>query len=781
MFEFEVALLPSAKDCFVRVPAALAQELLARGSSRVVLRLETDDWRTGTRSSLLVSWEGSVSAGERVEVASGFWGALRAGSRVQLEPVDAPPDCGIVCVEPLTCDDWEMLELNAGHLEEQILNQAFVLSAGQVFPLWIFGKQLVNLAVKSLNCGPCGLLRPDTSFVVEPKPRRSKRPSSASAAAAASQLMRPVTLRVLPAAAAGEERPGYAAAACEDWSDGAVVWVSNPHPPLRRQEGEESVSRLVLRAARDPAVPRGCVRLAAEAMLALQLLPWARVQVFPSLQGPDGGAKSCQLTVMSRKKLDAGPLWEAFMGRSATRVFSHGTLVELAPQLLARLGLKEAEGEFVLGELLKHAERTVTFAAPPPHLAAEAVRPLSPRAEQLVGAEAAARRLAAHVLFYARHPLRLGKLAVVSGGIGSGKSALVRAVCGSVPELYTEIVDCERLVAEKLSAVRGALTDAVLRCHGNFPGCLVLENLHLLCPENDEASLRPQQLAEALVNLLRSGRLVAVAAVPSAELLHPLVRQLAVCGTTVAIEALGRDSRRELARRVAEELQLRAENAVLEYVADATDGFCPGDIRSLLQRIPRDDFSERAVAEAKKLSTPSNLLGIKLHKSKVRFEQIGGLAAAKMTLRETLGYPKTHAKLLKVWFPFFSVLFASFFVQDSPIKLPTGVLLYGPPGSGKTMLASASAQEFGLNAICVSGPELLSKYIGQSEQSVRELFHRAKQCKPSVIVFDEFDRFVPPFLVVYMCSSPCAQHCAKARARFHRSDGPCGKPATDAA
>jgi SpoVK/Ycf46/Vps4 family AAA+-type ATPase len=68
------------------------------------------------------------------------------------------------------------------------------------------------------------------------------------------------------------------------------------------------------------------------------------------------------------------------------------------------------------------------------------------------------------------------------------------------------------------------------------------------------------------------------------------------------------------------------------------------------------------------------------------------------------------------------------------------VLLYGPPGSGKTLLASAVAEEFGLSAICVSGPELLSKYIGQSEQSVRELFHKAKHCKPSVIVFDEFDR-----------------------------------------
>ncbi len=478
-------LLSPIKDSFVRLPPRVAHELLGRGSSRVVLRMETDDWQTGRASSVLVSWDGSVSGGEEVEVSSNFWGALRADSLVRLELVDTPPDCGIVCVEPLTCDDWEVLELNAGYLEEQILSQTFVLSLGQIFPLWIYGKQMVSLVVKSLDCGASGVMRPCTSFVVEPKPRKLKR--------AACTSMKPVTLRVLPAT--GDERPGFVLAGCEDWTDGVIACISNPHPPLWKQE--EAVSQVVLRVLRDASVKRGCVRMAADAMLALQVLPWALVQVFPNLQGPIGGMKKCQLVVWSHKKVEVDPLWRLFVDQNAARVFSHGTLVQFPnrPPLFAQLLFEGADGGFILGEQLKHVGPSFSFEAP--YFSVDSVRVLSPSLAMLVGVEAAAWQLASHLFFFLREPLCRGNLAVVSGGIGSGKSALIRSVCGSVPELYTEIVECERLVGEKMSAVRRALTDAVLRCQGNFPSCLVFENLHLLCPESDEASFRPQQLAEA--------------------------------------------------------------------------------------------------------------------------------------------------------------------------------------------------------------------------------------------------------------------------------------------
>ncbi len=651
-----VSLVPASRTCFAAVPASLTAALLSHGSSHVVLRLETDDWHRGQRSELLVSWEGEVSAptaaGEEVlELGSGVWSALRPESVVTVERVETPPDIGVLCVEPLSSDDWEVLELNAGHLEEHILKQLFVLSVGQTFPLHVYGKHAASLVVRSIDCGQCGVLRPDTSFVVQPKPRKAKR--SAVAASAASSAVQPVTLRVLPLSGAAKD--GFVEAACADWSEGTIVTIANPHPPLRKaEEGSAALSRLVARVQRDGSVPRGCVRLSGEAMLALQVLPFAKVIIAPCLQSPEAGLKVFELVVLSRKKTDIAPLWDALMSHSATRVFANGSLIELAPGLLCRLVLKDVQREYVLGESLKNTQKTLSYAPQP--LSLEAVRPLSPRVAQLVGAEEAVKKLRSHVLFFAQHPRKLGKLAVVSGGIGSGKSAVVRAVCESVEHLYTEIVDCESLVTEKLSSVRQLLTDAVLRCQGNFPGCLVLENLHLLCPENDEASLRPQQLSEALGNLLRSAALVAIATVPNVELLHPCVRQLAISGTTVAMESLTREQRRELALRVAMELQLHeaANEAVLEYVADATDGFCPGDIRSLLQRVPRNDFSEKSVAEAKKLSTPSNLLGIKLHKSRVTFAQIGGLAAAKTTLRETLGYPKLHAKLLKaIRFGFF--------------------------------------------------------------------------------------------------------------------------------
>ncbi len=369
---------------------------------------------------------------------------------------------------------------------------------------------------------------------------------------------------------------------------------------------------------------------------------------------------------------------------------------------------------------------------------------LTPALEDLVGSQSTIKQLQSHIHFFSRNPDKFGKLALVCGGIGVGKSAVVRAVCRSVDQLYSEVLDCTNLCTEKISSVRSILTDSVRRCHGNFPSVLILENLHLICPpsSDDDASVRPQQLANAFVSLMRSARLVIIATAPNPDAVNGekksflpflfyydltkrdtgVLRHPFVCGTSSVLQGPSRDERRELARMLLRSRDVADE--MLQLVADTTEGFAAGDLRQMLMRISRGPVTADSVAEAKILTSPSSLAGIKLHRSTLRFCQIGGLEDAKQILQETFGYPKLHAQLL----------------SKSPIKLPTGALLYGPPGSGKTMLASAAPQEFGLNAICVSGPELLSKYIGQSEQSVRELFQRAKQCKPSLIVFDEFDR-----------------------------------------
>ncbi|KAJ2802656.1 Peroxisome biosynthesis protein pex1, partial [Coemansia furcata] len=124
---------------------------------------------------------------------------------------------------------------------------------------------------------------------------------------------------------------------------------------------------------------------------------------------------------------------------------------------------------------------------------------------------------------------------------------------------------------------------------------------------------------------------------------------------------------------------------------------------------------------------PLALRGVAVQTSTTRWSDIGGLVDTRRQLRETLELPARYA-----------AVFAS-----SPLRLRSGVLLYGFPGCGKTLLASAVARECGLSFVATKGPELLSKYIGSSEQAVRDLFRRAAAAAPCVLFFDEFDAIAP--------------------------------------
>ncbi|KAK3489532.1 P-loop containing nucleoside triphosphate hydrolase protein [Neurospora hispaniola] len=179
-------------------------------------------------------------------------------------------------------------------------------------------------------------------------------------------------------------------------------------------------------------------------------------------------------------------------------------------------------------------------------------------------------------------------------------------------------------------------------------------------------------------------------------------------------------------------------------IAGQTDGYMPGDLILLISRA-RNEALSRCVGEAldKDVSTihlaradfdaaisgftPASLRNVTLQSSSTTFASIGGLQETRQILLETLEYPTKYA-------PIFA---------QCPLRLRSGLLLYGYPGCGKTLLASAVAGECGLNFISVKGPEILNKYIGASEKSVRDLFERASAAKPCVLFFDEFDSIAP--------------------------------------
>ncbi|KAK3950387.1 P-loop containing nucleoside triphosphate hydrolase protein [Pseudoneurospora amorphoporcata] len=179
-------------------------------------------------------------------------------------------------------------------------------------------------------------------------------------------------------------------------------------------------------------------------------------------------------------------------------------------------------------------------------------------------------------------------------------------------------------------------------------------------------------------------------------------------------------------------------------IAGQTDGYMPGDLILLISRA-RNEALSRCVGECldKDVSaihlaradfdaaisgfTPASLRNVTLQSSSTTFASIGGLSETRQILLETLEYPTKYA-------PIFA---------QCPLRLRSGLLLYGYPGCGKTLLASAVAGECGLNFISVKGPEILNKYIGASEKSVRDLFERASAAKPCVLFFDEFDSIAP--------------------------------------
>lgn len=127
--------------------------------------------------------------------------------------------------------------------------------------------------------------------------------------------------------------------------------------------------------------------------------------------------------------------------------------------------------------------------------------------------------------------------------------------------------------------------------------------------------------------------------------------------------------------------------------------------------------------EAYRKIEPSAMREVMIQRPKTRWSDIGGLEKVKKQLREAIEWPLKRPELFK----------------KAGIKPPKGILLYGPPGCGKTLLAKAVANESEANFIAVKGPEIISKWVGESERNVRKIFRRARQVAPSIVFFDEFD------------------------------------------
>uniref|UniRef100_A0A671NXN3 Peroxisomal ATPase PEX1 n=1 Tax=Sinocyclocheilus anshuiensis TaxID=1608454 RepID=A0A671NXN3_9TELE len=351
--------------------------------------------------------------------------------------------------------------------------------------------------------------------------------------------------------------------------------------------------------------------------------------------------------------------------------------------------------------------------------------------------------------------LRGGAL-LITGAKGSGKSSLSRALCRKASEqldAHVQVVYCKTLKGKRADTIRQRLEEVFEQAVWRQPSVVLLDDLDHVTgaatsPEHEhgpEAVLR-QHIAQSLRDLVDEmvvcSSLVALMVTAQSE--HALHQTLTAVQGSHFFQGFCKIQTPDQAQRVEILRSLIAKKNFqdcqttldLDSVARETEGFMPQDLNLLLERAIHantlhsrsNDLNYKDFRQALQGFTPPSLWGAQLQTpSGAGMERIGGLHQARQLLMDII--------LLPAKYP---LLFSSL-----PLRQCSGVLLYGAPGTGKTLLAGAVAKESGMNFISIKGPELLSKYIGASEQAVRDVFQRAQQAKPCILFFDEFDSLAP--------------------------------------
>ncbi len=250
--------------------------------------------------------------------------------------------------------------------------------------------------------------------------------------------------------------------------------------------------------------------------------------------------------------------------------------------------------------------------------------------------------------------------------------------------------------------------------------------------------------------LVERGNVIVIAATNRPDSIDPALRRPGRFDREIEIGVPDRDGRKEILQIHTRNMPL-ADDVDLDEIASSTHGFVGADLASLcreaamqaLKRIlPKIDLEKEEIPveildnisvkrrdfiEAMKMISPSALREVLVEVPDVKWDDIGGLEEVKRLLKEAVEWPLKYPDAFK----------------RMGIRPAKAVLLYGPPGCGKTLLAKAAANESEANLIAVKGPELLSKWVGESEKAVREIFKKAKQTAPTIILFDEIDALAP--------------------------------------
>jgi transitional endoplasmic reticulum ATPase len=360
-----------------------------------------------------------------------------------------------------------------------------------------------------------------------------------------------------------------------------------------------------------------------------------------------------------------------------------------------------------------------------------------------------------------RHPELFEKIGVEApkgvllyGPPGTGKTLLAKAVAGETNAHFISLSGPE-IMGKYYGESEERIRDIFKQAEENAPSIIFIDEIDSIAPKREEVSGELEkrivsQLLTLMDGMKSRGKVIVIAATNRPDSIDPALRRPGRLDREIEIGIPDAEGRFDILSIHTRGMPID-DTVDLKQISKTTHGFVGADLevlskeaamRSLRRILPEIDLDEDKISteilqkieitgedflDALKEVRPSALREVQVQIPNVSWDDVGGLAELKEELREAIEWPIKYKE--------------AFDYVD--VATPKGILLHGPPGTGKTLIAKALAKMTESNFISIKGPELLSKWVGESEKGVREIFRKARQAAPCIIFLDEVDALVP--------------------------------------
>ncbi len=381
--------------------------------------------------------------------------------------------------------------------------------------------------------------------------------------------------------------------------------------------------------------------------------------------------------------------------------------------------------------------------------------------EDIGGLQEEIQRIREMVELPLRHPELFQRLGIepprgvfLYGPPGCGKTLLAKAVANESDANFY-VISGPEIMSKFYGESEARLREIFQKAQETAPSIVFIDEMDAIAPKREEVTGEVErrvvaQLLSLMDGMGTRGNIIVIGATNRPNAIDPALRRPGRFDREIEIGVPDKKGRNEIVQIHTRNMPL-AEDVDIKRLSDITHGYTGADISSLSreaamkalrrympeinleeERVPPEILEKMVVKEEDFLSayreiTPTAMREVYVEVPSVRWKEVGGLEEIKNELMQSVEWPLKKPEVFK----------------RMGIKPPRGILLYGPPGCGKTLLARAVATESEANFISVKGPEIFSKWVGESEKAIREVFRKARTAAPAIIFFDELDSIIP--------------------------------------